>query len=212
MRPRRKIEWETWLYRRILVTYAILLGIAIVPRMGIIVRVPFRSVGLIWLYAGVLPVAAVAVTVVIRAARREAAALPALLSAYRQSVVAFGALGLALWFIAMSVPRHKPFTVGYWIHAQLWLDAAEVREWAARQPANGEQGIPAERWPASLRRVALGRGVVQIDSATRRLSLVKGFAAAHYGLEIAAAGAPAAPPAGYALRVRSNAWVWHAEP
>ena len=47
----------------------------------------------------------------------------------KYGIIVFGIMGLVFWLWGLVPPVDKTFTLGYWIHAKVWVDVEEVRRW-----------------------------------------------------------------------------------
>ncbi|PIU65543.1 MAG: hypothetical protein COS85_08360 [Armatimonadetes bacterium CG07_land_8_20_14_0_80_59_28] len=114
----------------------------------------------------------------------------------------------------VGIPGYITFTAGYWMHANIWLDVDEVREWAKKPaiPYEKDWGckrqVPREYWPATLRRLCRGYGTVIFDPTVRAVKLADGGGFGHWGVYIGPWD-DFNPDRAYRLRLRKDAWVWH---
>jgi hypothetical protein len=205
-------SWEKKLFKITLLGLAVLFVGAFVPILGLIVFIPFFCTALLWCYSGAAFVC-LAFPVVFLIHMRSAHRLrTSVASAARWSVILFGVLGVVLMLSVFVVPGYKSFTLGYWIHAKIWLSTAQVRDWAAHQKGitDSAAGVPYSLWPSSLKLASLGSGRVQVDPETRSVLLVDGGGFGHWGIRVTGPDATDSSfGSNYALKVQPGAWVWH---
>ncbi|HXC99667.1 MAG TPA: hypothetical protein VN048_10025 [Verrucomicrobiae bacterium] len=201
---------ENKLFRLTIIIYAILLIVSFGPLVGLIVSIPFFCTGLLWCYSGLLAVFITLPIAFVLAKRRGKTLIDATLSSFRWSVIVFGALGLMMWASVFVIPGYKTFTLGYWIHAKIWLDEGQVRYWAASQKGSRDmdETIPYDQWPSSMRAASMGYGSLRVDPNTKVVTLDDGGGFGHWGIVVAQKGSP--PSFGsYAILLQDGAWVWH---
>jgi hypothetical protein len=205
-------SWERKLFRlALLVSAGIFFG-AFVPLLGLVIFIPFFCIGLLWCYTGFAVVCVAFPVAFLLAKHGGREAIDSAISAVRWSVIAFVALGLVLFLSVFAIPGYKPFTLGYWIHARIWLNTAQVRDWATHHEATfgPHRAVPYATWPSSLKLASLGSGRVQIDPETKCVLLVDGGGFGHWGIRIAGPDAVDSSLGGnYALKLEPGAWVWH---
>lgn len=198
------------LFRYTLWTYLVFFVLAMVPGVGLVVGIPFLMVAYLWCYLGLLVATVAFVMSYFVALRRLYGVKKRLFLAFRRSVVLFGAIGLVLLPSPLVVPGYKTFTLGYWMHAKIWLNVDEVRNWSADSniPCNESHEISREHWPSSLKRFCPGFGTLSIHPETRTVTLTQGGGFGHWGVVIVPKKQKASP-LGYAMKLDDGAWVWH---
>ncbi len=199
------------LFRRILATCKWLAVTVLMLLAGLLLMMTCFFIRLLWFYIGIAAVSVIFPSVFIAVRRRHAQNLAALLAAARWSVIAAGLIGLLLWPSLLIVPGYKTSLAGYWLHVKIWLNPAQVRQWAAAQQpaADRTEDMPYPHWPSSLQHAASTPGHLIVDSKRQRLTLVEGGGFGHWGIEIAAPGSNAPEMEGYTLQVADGVWVWH---
>lgn len=203
---------EKKLFKITLLVLVVLFVGTFVPILGLIVFIPFFCTGLLWCYSGIALACLTFPSAFLIRMRRAHRLLDSIASAARWSVILFGALGAVLMLSVFVIPGYKSFTLGYWIHARIWLNTAQVRDWAAHQKVTTDSAaaVPYPLWPSSLKRASLGSGRVRVDPETRSVLLVDGGGFGHWGIRIVGPGAADSSfGRNYALKVEPGAWVWH---
>ena len=203
---------ERKLFRLTLLVSAGLFVGAFVPILRLVIFIQFFCIGLLWCYTGFAVVCLAFPVAFLLAKHKGRRAINSLASAARWSVIIFGALGFALFLSVFAIPGDKPFTLGYWIHTRIWLNTAQVRDWATHQKAapGSDEAVPYAVWPLSLKLASLGSGRVRVDPETRPVLLVDGGGFGHWGIRIAGPDvADVSFGRNYALKLEPGAWVWH---
>jgi hypothetical protein len=214
-------DWKVLEKKLFRIALLVLVGIIVgsfVPIVGLVVFIPVFRIGLLWFYSGLVAVCLTFSISMLAAKSRGQKLVSSLVSGIRWSVIVFMFLGVLLAFSVIIIPGYMTFTVGYWIHCKLWVDAAQIRNWAAHQEgSNNDQygmfqyeNIPYEQWPSSLRTGAILSQGIYIDPQTKAVTLVDGGAlAGHWGLYVAAPGATPKQDRNYYISFGDGAWVWH---
>lgn len=188
--------------------YALLFLCSFAPLFGILITLTFRIIGYLWVYTGV-PVAVVASVCGLLVPRTPCALRRRLARGMKSGAITFLGYGLLLCPSFLVVPGAEVFTAGYCIHAKVWLDVSQIREFI-EEPGVGPQeygGIPREKWPPTLRRFS-DHGRLILDPASKSLTLVNGGGFGHWGVHIAP-GDSAPPVYWIVLKFGPGAWVWH---
>ena len=128
----------------------------------------------------------------------------------KSGAIVFGTIGLVLWTVATIPPAARTFSAGYWFHAKVWADVEEIRAWAAKRTPSADrfEPIPADQWPASLRRMQIFGGTVTCDPKSLTVIFYEGGGYGHWGLTVGPPGTPL-PADRHAIRLQDGAWVWH---
>src|SRR6266567_2965077 len=144
---------EKKLFRLTLLLFLGLFIGAFIPIAGLVIFIPFFCTGLLWCYTGFAGVCLTFPIASFVAKRRGQKLMDSIVSGIRWSVIVFGALGLVLALSVLIVPGYKPFTLGYWIHSKIWLNPAQVRDWAERQKGTtgASEAVPYKLWPPTLK-------------------------------------------------------------
>jgi hypothetical protein len=124
----------------------------------------------------------------------------------KYGIIVFGVMGFVFWFWGMIPPAAKTFTLGYWIHAKVWVDVEEVRSWKQKHPT-AEGQITSDEWPSSLKNMPMSYGRLHHEGPST-VTLVEGGGFGHWGLTIAPKGTPI-PDGWCVLKLEDGAWVWH---
>jgi len=209
---RKDLRLERKLFRLTIIIYASLFVCAFIPLFGLFIYIPFECAGLLWCYYGFVTVCITFPIVFIVTKYHGAGLLTATASAFRWSVITFGALGLVLSAAVFTMPGYRAFTRGYWLHAKIWLSVPQVREWAKHEPGTTgpRETVPFARWPTTLKIASLGEGEVRIDPETKTVMLVDGGGFGHWGIRVGPAEAVEGHfRRSYRIDLQSGAWVWH---
>ncbi len=128
----------------------------------------------------------------------------------KYGIIVFGIMGFVFWFWGSVPPTAKTFTLGYWIHAKVWLDTEEIRRWIKENQTSIDTNtnVPLAKWPSSLKMIPLQSGRLYYDKKNSTITLDEGGGFGHWGLTVAPKQTPI-PDGWCVLKLEDGAWVWH---
>jgi len=119
-------------------------------------------------------------------------------------------MGLMIWPWGLVPPSAKTFTKGYWLHAKVWVNVEDLRNWAQKRGALSDpnEEVPWQEWPVCLRRMPMSHGTLLYKQQESTITLFEGSGFGHWGLTVAPEGTPI-PDDWCVLKLEDGAWVWH---
>ena len=199
---------ERRLFKVALIIVGIIFVLLLVPVIGWIVS----WMGVLWFYAGSVAVCITLPIAFIVAWRKDAKTKSAIFSAARWSFIVGGAIGFVM-LAMIPIFGIRMLLFGELVHAKIWLNVPEVRQWAAlpHQPQGTSRGIevPFNEWPATMRRTYHGGGRLHIDLETNTVTHSDGGGfVGGWGITIAPPGTPKPPAsAGISISLEDGVWV-----
>ena len=194
-----------------LLAFQMVVGLLSVPIVGILLLWAMWTVGYLVLYIGI-PIAfvtwifCIGYRVIIRKNKRIF-----IWTGIKYGIIIFGIMGLVFCGLGLDTPAAKTHMVGYWIHAKVWIDIDEIRDWMQEYRAvvkpDREIVIPRDEWPSSLR--SLGWGALWYDPSQNTVTLHEGGGFVHYGLTVGPKGMQQAEHWWFPLKLEDGVWVWH---
>lgn len=192
-----------------------LFALLVLPLVG---GIAFFHIWYLWLYVGAAAagLAFVAFWLVGRA----------LLSSIRQrlqlaflsAAIAFAAVGIALMASIIFVRGYRVQMAGYWLHAKIWLDVEQVRQWAqTMDPPKATLGnIELRRFPTTSWLTGFPAGRVLVDRRTQEVRVIQGSAlSGHWGVFVTTKDRQRPEDDEstntYYWKLEDGAWVWCSE-
>ena len=201
------------------VLYAVLIGSAFVPFVGMIVFILVSIVAYLWMYVGFLVACVTFVVGWLLARRQLKSAKQRLPFALLSGMIAFAVAGIVLMASFLCF-RYDAHLIGFRLHTQIWLDAEATRDWAQNvEFVEGEYGLERRSFqvPWALWMVGLPASDVNLDPATRDVTVEQGGPlSGHWGVWVTAKGRAWDGVSNHLedarhCEIEDGVWVFHTE-